>query len=68
MIDIIINLLNKPEQLIVVFNPYYWSGAFDQNKVVVKCIALGTRTSIIKILIDFTTERKMQVKMNKQTS
>ena len=36
--------------------------------VAVKCINLGIRSSLVKILIDFMNERKMQVKMNKHTS
>ena len=31
-------------------------------------IKLGIRSSIVKILIDYMSERKMQVKMNNQTS
>ena len=52
-------------------NSYDWSSAFDwldPTKVAVKCISMGIRSSIVKILIDFITERKMQVKINKHTS
>ena len=52
-------------------NSYDWSSAFDRldpTKVAVKCIYMGIRSSIVKILIDFITERKMQVKINKHTS
>ena len=46
-------------------------GAFDRidpTKVITKCILLGVRSSITKVLIDFLNERKMQVKMNNQKS
>ena len=50
---------------------YDWKGAFDRldpTEVAVKMIKLGLRSSIVKIIIDFFNERKMEVKMNKHTS
>ena len=71
MIDRIKKLQDNPEQIAVVLKSYDWSGAFDRldpTNVTTKCIKLGIRSSIIKILIDFLNERKMQVKMNQHTS
>ena len=71
MIDRSRKLLDDPEIVIVVLNSYDWSNAFDRldpTIVAFKCISMGIRSSIVKILIDFLTERKMQVKMNKCTS
>ena len=67
MIDRIRKLQDNPEKLSVILNSYDWSAAFDRldpTKVTVKCIKLKIRSSIVKILIDFLNERKMQVKMN----
>ena len=50
---------------------YDWKGAFDRlnpTEVAVKMIKLGLRSCIGKIIIDFSNERKMEVKMNKHTS
>ena len=71
MIDRIKQLLDRPEQIAIVLNSYDWSGAFDRldpTIVTLKCIKLGIRSSVAKVLIDFINERKMQVKMNKATS
>ena len=71
MLDRIQKLLDNHDQVAVVLKSYDWRGAFDRldpTIVTLKCIKLGIRSSIIKILIDFITERKMQVKINQQTS
>ena len=71
MLDRIQKLQDNPDQVAVILKSYDWRGAFDRldpTIVIFKCIKLGIRSSIIKILIDFLTERKMQVKMNQQTS
>ena len=52
-------------------NSYDWKDVFDRldpTKVTVKCIKLGIRSSIVRNLIDFMNKRKMQGKMNNQTS
>ena len=62
---------DDPEHLSVIMSSYDWSAAFDKldpTKVAIKCIKIGIRSSITKILIDFMNERKMQVKMNQHTS
>ena len=55
----------------VILKSYDWQGAFDRldpTKVTIKCINIGIRSSVVKILIDFLNERKMEVKMNQKTS
>ena len=71
MMDRIKSLHENPEKLAVILKSYDWQGAFDRldpTIVTVKCIKLGIRSSIVTILIDFLTERKMQVTLNKHTS
>ena len=55
----------------VVLCSYDWSAEFDRldpTKVTLKCIKLGIRSNIVKVLIDFLKDRKLQVKFNQQTS
>ena len=71
MIDRIKQVQDDPEKLAIILNSYDWKGAFDRldpTLVTIKCIKLGIRSSIVRILIDFMSERKMQVKMNNKTS
>ena len=71
MIDQIKKYQDDPKHLSVIMSSYDWSAAFDKldpTKVAIKCIKIGIRSSITKILIDFMNERKMQVKMNQHTS
>ena len=71
LIDRIKQLQDNPEKMAVVLKSYDWAGAYDRldpTKVTQKCIKIGVRSSIVKILIDFLTDRKMQVKMNQHTS
>ena len=71
MIDQIKKYQDDPEHLSVIWNSYDWNAAFDKldpTKVAIKCIKIGIRSSITKILIDFMNQRKIQVKMNLQSS
>ena len=71
MIDKIKKYQDDPDHLSIVMSSYDWNAAFDKldpTKVAIKCIKIGIRSSITKILIDFMNERKMQVKMNGQSS
>jgi hypothetical protein len=71
MIDRIKQVQDDPEKLAIILNSYDWKGAFDRldpTLVTIKCIKLGIRSSIVRILIDFMSERKMQVKMKNKTS
>ena len=71
LLDRIKKLMDDPEHLAVVLSSYDWKGAFDRidpTTIAVKMIKLGLRSSIVKIIIDFLHERKMEVKMNRYTS
>jgi hypothetical protein len=71
MIDRIKMLLEDPKVYAVVLSSYDWKGAFDRldpTKVAVKLINMGIRSSIVRILIDFLKDRKMQLKMNQKQS
>ena len=71
LIDRIKKVLDDPGKCVVVLCSYDWSAAFDRldpTKVTLKCIKLGIRSSIVKVLIDFLKDRKMKVKFNQQTS
>ena len=60
MIDRIKKVLDDPEKNMVVLCSYDWSAAFerlDPTKVTLKCIKLGIRSSIVKVLIDFLKDR-----------
>ena len=65
------NILDDPERFAVILSSYDWSGAFDRidpTKFAVKMIRLGIRSSIVRVIIDFLNDRKMEVKMNGHTS
>ena len=67
LIDQIRKYHDDPQKLAVVLNSYDWSAAFDKldpTKVAVKFINIGIRSSLVKVLIDFMSGRKMEVKMN----
>ena len=71
MIDRIRQLQDDPECDAVILNSYDWKGAFDRldfTEVAVECINLGNRGSIVKVVIYFMNEWKMQVKLNQHTS
>ena len=71
LIDRIKKLLDHPDKLVVFLSSYDWKGAFDKidpTKVAQKMIKLGIRSSIVKIVINFLKERKMELKMNGQAS
>ena len=71
MIDRIKMLLEDSKVYAVVLSSYDWKGAFDRldpTKVAVKLINMGIRSSIVRILIDFLKDRKMQLKMNQKQS
>ena len=71
LLDRVKKLLDDPEKVIVILSSYDWKGAFDRldpTEVAKKMIKLGLRSSIVKVIIDFLNERKMEVKMNKRTS
>ena len=64
-------LLDNQDISTVLLFSYDWNGAFyrlDLTKVTIKCINTGIRSSVIKVVIYFLKDRKMQVKFNKHTS
>ena len=71
MIDRIKGLLDNPEKIAIFLKSYDWKVAFDgldPTIVIMKCIRLGIRSSVVKVIIDFLNERKMEVTLNKYTS
>ena len=71
LIDRIRQAIDNPDKIAVIMKSYDWKGAFDRldpTKVARKLIKIGIRSSIVKILIDYMTDRKMQVKMNDKSS
>ena len=71
LLDRIKKSLDDPEKLAVILNSYDWSAAFDRldpTSIALKLIKLGVRSSVVKVLIDFLNERKMEVKMNGKVS
>ena len=68
MVDRILKLLNTKEgRALVLRSQYDWSGAFDRQdptKTVSKFIAMGIRSSLIPVLIDFLSGRSMRLKFN----
>jgi hypothetical protein len=71
LLDRILKLLDDPEKFAVILSSYDWSGAFDRidpTQFAVKMISLGIRSSIVRVIIDFLNDRKMEVKMNGHTS
>jgi hypothetical protein len=71
LIDRIRQLQDNPEKVAVVLSSYDWKGAFDRldpTLVTLKMINMGVRSSIVRVIIDFLNERKMELKMNGKTS
>ena len=71
LIDRIKKLLDDPNTPVVILSSYDWKGAFeriDPTEVALKMIKLGIRSSIVKVVIDFLRDRKMELKMNGHTS
>jgi hypothetical protein len=71
LIDRIKKLLDQPNTPVVILSSYDWKGAFeriDPTEVALKMIKLGIRSSIVKVVIDFLRDRKMELKMNGHTS
>ena len=68
MIDRILKMLDTREgRALVIRSQYDWSGAFDRQdptKTICKFIAMGIRSSLIPVLIDFLSGRSMRLKYN----
>ena len=72
MVDRILKLLDTPEgHALVISTQYDWSNAFDRQdptKTVQKFIMMGVRSSLVPVLIDFLSDRSMQIKFNGKTA
>ena len=71
MMDRILGLLDKPGMTAVIRSSTDWKSAFDRTdptKTVKKCIRMGIRPSLIPIIIEFLSDRKMSVKFNQKES
>ena len=71
MLDRVLSLLNKPGMRAVIKASVDWASAFsrtDPTKTISKFIAMGLRSSIVNVLIDFLEDRHMSVKYNSEES
>ena len=71
MINTIRKYQEDPEHLPIVMISYDCKSALDKldsTEVAIKCIIIGNRSIITKIMIGLMNERKMQVKMNGYSS
>ena len=71
MMDRILGLLDKPGMRAIVRSSVDWKNAFDRTdptKTIQKCIRMGIRPSLIPIIIEFLSDRKMSVKFNQKES
>ena len=71
MVDRILGLLDKPGMTAVIRAAADWASAFDRTdptKSVQKFIKMGVRSSLIPIIMEFLTDRKMSVKFNNAES
>ena len=71
LVDRILKLLDGPESTAVIKTCADWNDAFsrvDPTEAIQKFILIGVRSSLIPVLIDYLTGRKMKVKMNGRES
>ena len=71
MVDRILSLLDKPGMTAVIRSAADWAAAFDRTdptKSIQKFIKMGVRPSLVPILAQFLTDRKMSVKFNQKES
>ena len=71
MVDRILSLLDKPGMTAVIRSAADWASAFDRTdptKSIQKFIKMGVRPSLVPILAQFLTDRKMSVKFNQKES
>ena len=70
LVDRILKLLDtKQGKAVVISSQYDWSNAFDRQdptKTISKFIAMGIRSSLIPILVDFLSNRSMKIKYNRE--
>ena len=72
LVDRILGLLDQhPDRSTVIASFLDWMAAFDRQDpttAIQKFIKLGVRPSLIPLLISYLSDRKMQVKFNRETS
>ena len=71
MMDRILGLLDKPGMRAIIRSSADWKSAFDRTdptKTIQKCVRMGIRPSLIPIIIEFWSDRKMSVKFNQKES
>ena len=67
LVDRILKLLDGPESTVLLKTCADWNDAFsrvDPTKAIEKIVLIGVRSSLIPVLIDYVTGRKMKVKIN----
>jgi hypothetical protein len=71
MMDRVLSLLDKPGMTAVIRSAADWASAFDRTDPttsIQKFIRMGVRSSLVPILVQFLTNRKMSVKFNNAES
>ena len=71
MLDRILGQLDKPGMAAVIRSAADWAAAFDRTdptKSITKFIKMGVRPSLVPILMQFLTDRKMSVRFNNAES
>ena len=71
MVDRVLGLLDKPGMKAVIAASVDWASAFsrtDPTKTVSRFVAMGLRSSLVSVIIEFLEEREMTVKFNQEES
>ena len=71
IVDRVLRLLDTPGMSAVIMGAVDWMGPFDQTdptKTVQKLVAMGVRSSLIPVIIEFLDSRMMSVKFNQEES
>ena len=71
MVDRVKQLLDRPGMSAVVATAVDWMGAFDRldpTITISKLVTMGVRSSLVPIIIEFMTDRRMSVRYNTASS
>ena len=71
MVDRVLQLLDRPGMSAVVATAIDWMGAFDRldpTITISKLVTMGVRSSLVPIIIEFMTDRRMSVRYNTASS
>ena len=71
MVDRVLGLLDKPGMKAVIAASVDWASAFSRTnptKTVSRFVAMGLRSSLVSVIIEFLEEREMTVKFNQEES